>query len=736
MRYYQMEAASLAEELNCDLSQGCSAALIREKKKPLKKVLETLYGIGKLHRAKFYYVDIIVIICFAISLVFSYLNKNSGLFHLTLSSLGVIIVLFLLEGYLIYRYREAYLNRLSESKQKIVVLRDGTEQQIAPSELVVGDLLILSKGSILYADARLVLSDDLFVDESLVFSSTISAEKTSDAIHDKNLTPEQQKNMVWKGSYVSSGSGHAIVVALGEECLVEKTGGRVRKKQRSFFYNKQNNIGHLASYIYIILIALGLLVSIIFSNNYVEAFLLMGVMASLIMLNPVNCLMEWTYYRTASKLYKRGVLIRNIEAFDGMNKEKDLYFDASDIVDGHLKFHSTVDYRGNEKSSLSYFSLCLGRGTLVDAIAAPLQKYDVTFESLEQNYPVFRRSTDSSGNITSIFAKDGKSVAVSVGYWENMLPVLNGVEDDLLNQIKEFELHGKMVYLMASDAMDFIPAKIDSDFFLNRMEITALVVFDISIDDSIRSMIHQFRRASMRVHLVNRYSEKLGKVLAATCDMDGVASELPQKPVYTLPQAAEQKLVVFEDASPIEKEQAMVVLSPEASPQKLVYDVKCMFCGIKRFLNYLSVIGIFFILATVILFMSGIPMNKLVFSVILIKPILLCPIYYLVETVRNCNQYHRSLTLGAFCGLVAFSGAVAGMETAIFSMELSAIFLGLYLLFFGVKHRKLRRVDLILFAVALLFLIVPWVMMGGDWLPAALLALFPPIGAFILDLFY
>ena len=736
MRYYQMDANMLANELSCDLENGCEPEVQEQKKGFSFELNRLLNGLGKHYRSKFYFIDVIVLVCYAVCIIFSCLNRSWDLLALILGALLATTSIFLVEGYLLYRYREAYYERISENGQTVHVIRGGTLVEIAPDRLVKGDLLCLNKGMILYADARIVDSSNLFAEENTVFSKTIPSEKNADPIPEKNILPENQKNMVWKGSYISSGSGRAIVTAVGEDCYVEKTGGRKTKKQRSFFYNKQNNIGHIASYALIILFALCMLISVIFTNNYIEAFLVMAVSASLILLNPVSCLMEWTYYRTASKLYKQGVLIRNIEAFDGMNKEKELYFNADDLLKEGLIYSNSVDYIGSEKSSLSYFALCMGEGRFTDLLDEPLRRYELSYDKLNNSFPVFRRSIDSSGNVYSVFSNNGNSVAVAAGYWERMLPLLKVVDDSLLEQIREMEIHGKLVYIMTNDAMDFIPTSLDHSYFKGRMSLTALIVFDVPISADTVSMIHQLKRATMHVSLINHFSETLGSYIAAAYDMDDVVEAAPETSCYSLPDVKHQNLVAGEDASPIEKEQAMVVLAPNVAPHRVIYDVKCMFCGIRRCLNFLAVSMIFLAFTTLVLFLYSVPLYKLIVPLLLFNPVFMCICYYLIESVRNCNQYHRSFVLGLFCGASSFVGALIHNDMALFTLGISSLFLSLYFLLSGHKRRRIRAKDVIILAVVAVAVIVPWLFMGGNWAPAIILALFPPLGAFVLDLFY
>ncbi len=736
MRIYQMKADEVAALLKCDLQNGGEMHSAVGKSSFLRNVLRFFSGLFKLLNSKLYYVNIITVISYAVAVIFSCLNQDWYLLRLTIAAIVITLILYFAEGIVLYRYKTAYYNRSVRCRQKVQVIRGGQQIEIAPENLHIGDLICLNIGTVLYCDARIVESEGLFADETRVFGSTIPSEKTEEPIAEQNISAEKQKNMLWKGSSVSAGSGKAIVMALDRDCYVDKTGGRKERKQRSFFYNKQKNIGQIASYIYVVLVAFCLLIAVIFTNHYVEAFLMMAAMTSLIMLNPVSCLMEWTYYRTAAKLYRQGVLVRNIEAFDGMNKEKKLYFNAGDLLDEQLVYSHTLDLVGSEKSSLSYFSLCMGPGYYSNAVQNALDRYGLTYEQLDNSFPVFRREKDDSGNLFALFSDNGRSVVVAVGYWQKMLPMIGQIDESLLEQIHELEIHGKMVYIMASDSMDFIPSKLDFTYFSGHMETASLVVFHAPVHQETLSMIHQLQRSTMKVFLINDYAESFGKAIADSYDMDGVLSSPPDAPSYSLPRLKDYSPAVYDDASPVEKERAMVVLGGGVVPQRVIYQVKCMFCGIRRCLNFLAITSVFLVFTILALFLSGVPMDQLIFPALLLKPVLLCPCYYLIETVRNCNQFRRSLILGMFCGSAGIVAALISCDLALFTLGLSTWLLSVYFLLSGMKKLNIRKQDMAWLIVVLPVLIIPCIITGGNWLPAVLLALFPPLGAMILDLFY
>jgi Ca2+-transporting ATPase len=95
------------------------------------------------------------------------------------------------------------------------VVRDGREEVVRAIDLVPGDVMVLRPGDPVAADARVVASDGLAVDESTLTGESEPAEKAADACP-RDATLADRRSMVYTGTNVASGDGHAVVVATGE----------------------------------------------------------------------------------------------------------------------------------------------------------------------------------------------------------------------------------------------------------------------------------------------------------------------------------------------------------------------------------------------------------------------------------------------------------------------------------------------------------------------------------------
>jgi Ca2+-transporting ATPase len=95
------------------------------------------------------------------------------------------------------------------------VIRDGVAADIRAEDVVVGDLLVLTPGSYVSADARLIAAVRLSVDESALTGESLPAAKTTAPLVRADTPLADRLNMVYRGTLVTGGQGRAVVVATG-----------------------------------------------------------------------------------------------------------------------------------------------------------------------------------------------------------------------------------------------------------------------------------------------------------------------------------------------------------------------------------------------------------------------------------------------------------------------------------------------------------------------------------------
>ena len=130
------------------------------------------------------------------------------------------IVFIVLVDLIIGTYEENKANTTVEAlaslvPEKVKVDRDGKEVLIDSKDLTIGDYVYLESGDKISADLRLVEAHNFTVDESILTGESITVEKNSKMLANKEMAITSQTNMVFAGTSVVTGRARAIVVGVG-----------------------------------------------------------------------------------------------------------------------------------------------------------------------------------------------------------------------------------------------------------------------------------------------------------------------------------------------------------------------------------------------------------------------------------------------------------------------------------------------------------------------------------------
>lgn len=144
-------------------------------------------------------------------------------------------------------YQEFKSEKMLEELEKYVsfyakAIRDGKKTEIDAKNLVPGDIVFVNIGDIVPADIRLLEADELLANESVVTGESFPVRKAADVIAGENIPVNEQRNMLFKGTTISSGSGKGIVVATGESTLFGKTANILGAKEPPTDFQKNMKI--------------------------------------------------------------------------------------------------------------------------------------------------------------------------------------------------------------------------------------------------------------------------------------------------------------------------------------------------------------------------------------------------------------------------------------------------------------------------------------------------------------
>jgi len=157
------------------------------------------------------------------------------------------------------------LSKLQELVQySALVVRGGSLERVRSEQLVVGDVILLEAGDKVPADARLIESLDLEVNEAPLTGESEPVKKQTRKVALEAVLAERT-NMVYHGTLVANGRGRAVVAATGRATeigriaeLVRKTEEQVTPLQRALS-NLSRRIGYAVLALSAAIFVLGLI---------------------------------------------------------------------------------------------------------------------------------------------------------------------------------------------------------------------------------------------------------------------------------------------------------------------------------------------------------------------------------------------------------------------------------------------------------------------------------------------
>ena len=225
MNWYQLDAKEAFRKLGTS-EQGLSGSEIAsrlEQYGPNTFVTEDKTGRLKilLHQFKSPLIYILLVAAIVTVLLHEYIDT------------GVIMAVVILNAIIGYVQEFKAEESIRALKKLVVpkarVLREGLEKEINSEDLVPGDIVLLSSGSKVPADLRLFKVIELRVDESLLTGESLPSDKSTATLKEENLTPGDQRNIVFMGTIIVSGRAKGIVVETGQGTALGQIAEQVRE---------------------------------------------------------------------------------------------------------------------------------------------------------------------------------------------------------------------------------------------------------------------------------------------------------------------------------------------------------------------------------------------------------------------------------------------------------------------------------------------------------------------------
>ena len=368
----------------------------------------------------------------------------------------IIVVLVLISGGIRFvqelKSDKAASNLSSLIVNTATVIRDEIQQEIPIEELVVGDMIKLSAGDMLPADALLLETRDFFIQQSSLTGESESIEKKAMWIPSEDETQKtvlESERFVFMGSNVVSGSALAVILVTGNDTMI----GRIEKTLNNFdeptsFEKEMNTISWLLIRLMLVLVPVVFVINGLTDSDWLEA----GVFALSVAVGLTPEMLPMIITASLAKgaviMAKEKVVIKKLNAIQDLGAIDILCTDKTGtLTQDEIILEYPLDIRANLDLGVlkigylnSYFQTGL-KNLLDRAIITRTEKESIEHEDLRDLSTRYKKIDE----LPFDFERRRMSVIVKEETQEGALLVTKGALEEMLS-ISSYVQDGKEIY--------------------------------------------------------------------------------------------------------------------------------------------------------------------------------------------------------------------------------------------------------------------------------------------------
>jgi Ca2+-transporting ATPase len=329
MIYHTKSAAELFRYLSTD-ERGLSS---KEAQNRLRR-----YGFNKLPEAKTRGLLAVFLGQFRSPLIYILLAAGAVILFIGEITDSIFIFAVLIFNAIVGTIQEGRAQNILLALKKIVetsatVIRDGKPIVVEDAEVFPGDIIILQEGEKVPADARVIFSRGLRVDESSLTGESAPISKIPDSLRDASIPIADQKNMVFKGTSIVGGNGRAVVVATGLFSEIGKISQKIAGIDTEI--PLKGNIRYLSR---LIIITVLFAVAVLFIGGLISGKPVREMFASVVALSVsiipegLPIVMTLVLATGVWRMTKRNVLIKKLQAVEALGQARVIAVDKTGTI--------------------------------------------------------------------------------------------------------------------------------------------------------------------------------------------------------------------------------------------------------------------------------------------------------------------------------------------------------------------------------------------------------------------
>jgi len=248
-----------------------------------------------------------------------------------------------------YRAERAMAALKEMSVPTVRVRRDGQIREVEANSLVPGDIVLLEAGDRVPADARVIESVNLRVEEAALTGESVPVNKTERTLEDENLTVGDRRNMVFMGTAVTYGRGAAMVVETGMETELGNIADMLQQvtEERTPLQRKMAELGKWLAIGSVVLVSIVFGVGVWRGGGVEEMFLTAVSLAVAAVPEGLPAVVTIALALGAQRMVRRQALIRKLPAVETLGSVTTICSDKTGTLTENRMTVTILDVAGD-----------------------------------------------------------------------------------------------------------------------------------------------------------------------------------------------------------------------------------------------------------------------------------------------------------------------------------------------------------------------------------------------------
>ena len=359
----------------------------------------------------------------------------------------IVIAILVTASTLLDFFEEYRSNKAAEELKQMVattttVIRDNKEISIPINQVTLGDIVVLSAGSMIPADLRIIESKDLYVSQSSLTGESDSVKKLVDSeisLNDIDNISDLD-TICFMGTDVISGSAKGVVIKTADSTYFGKVAHTLTTgKPKTAFQKSIENISRLLIHFMIIIIPIVFLLNA-WKHDIVTAFTFAVAIAIAITPLLLPVILSSSLSKGAVRMSKKKTIVKKLDSIQNFGAMNILCTDKTGtltedkiVLEKYLDINGDEDIRTLKHAFLnSYFQTGL-KSNIDEAVIE---------RALENNLDNLKTTYKKIDEVPFDFSRRRLSVIVSDGNKKQM--ITKGAVEEILNICTMVDYKGEL----------------------------------------------------------------------------------------------------------------------------------------------------------------------------------------------------------------------------------------------------------------------------------------------------